>query len=267
MLAQASIDKHHCQSVCWKSPRNNKSSPFLNQHLSSSWMPLTGKHDGLVPKARHQTASPINNSLPLTPACIQVYSPYIICFPGRMKQSISQPCMFYKSNKILALSTECGIFKSSIHGAAGVPRPGNSWKARRDQLAERSGISYSDHAKCQQDNLIICDPGVGRKIREAMCRICKRANAKCQTNIGRDEVSRQSQINVGIQRASVLREVDCNTWVIKTARSDRLFILLMRNKWLVFLSRMIFFTFKIPRYSEAQHPTEVTTKRFSEFRL
>lgn len=119
MLAQASIHKHHCQSVCWKSPRNNKSSPFLNQHLSSSWMPLTGKHDGLVPKARHQTASPINNSLPLTPACIQVYSPYIICFPGRMKQSISQPCMFYKSNKILALSTECGIFKSSIHGAAG----------------------------------------------------------------------------------------------------------------------------------------------------
>ena len=137
MLAQASIDKHRCQSVCWKSPRNNKSSPFLNQHLSSSWMPLTGKHDGLVPKARHQTASPINNSLPLTPACIQVYSPYIICFPGRMKQSISQPCMFYKSNKILALSTECGIFKSSIHGSAGVPRPGNSWKARRDQLAEK----------------------------------------------------------------------------------------------------------------------------------
>lgn len=119
--------------------------------------------------------------------------------------------------------------------------PGNSWKARRDQLAERSGISYSDHAKCQQDNLIICDPGVGRKIREAVCRICKRANAKCQTNIGRDEVSRQSQISVGIQRASILREVDCNTWVIKTARSDRLFILLMRNKWLVFLSRMIFF--------------------------
>lgn len=205
MLAQASWYTNISVVVFAGSPGNNKSSPVLNQHLSSSWMPLTGKHDWLVPKAQHQTASPINNSLPLTPACIQVYSPYIICFPSRMKQSISQPCMFYKSNKILALSTECGIFKSSIHGAAGVPRPGNSWKARRDQLAERSGISYSDHAKCQQDNLIICDPGVRRKTTEAVCRICKRANAKCQTNRSRDEVSRQSQISVSIQRASVLR--------------------------------------------------------------
>lgn len=42
---------------------------------------------------------------------------------------------------------------------------GRQLKARRDQLAERSGISYSDHAKCQQDNLIICDPQGEEKIK------------------------------------------------------------------------------------------------------
>lgn len=77
-------------------------------------------------------------------------------------------------------------------------------------MAERSGIRYSDHAKCQQDNLIICDPRVRRKSKEAICRICKRSTAKCQTTIYWDEERRQSEISLSIQRAHT-DLVSCST--------------------------------------------------------
>lgn len=69
---------------------------------------------------------------------------------------------------------------------------------------ERSGISYSDRAKCQQDNLIICDPGLREKSNDAICRICERPNVKCQTNICQDEVRCQSEISVSIRGANTL---------------------------------------------------------------
>lgn len=73
------------------------------------------------PKAHHQKALPINNSLTLKcPPISECYFQYTICFLTQMRRSISHPCMFYNSNKILSLSTRCGIFKSSIHAAARV---------------------------------------------------------------------------------------------------------------------------------------------------
>ena len=67
---------------------------------------------GVQPVTR---ALPVNKPPPLTDN-----SPWpgALSFPGQMEQSISQPCMFYKPNKTVVVSTRSGIFKSFIHMAA-----------------------------------------------------------------------------------------------------------------------------------------------------
>lgn len=186
LLAQAVTQKYQFESLLEKSMLHTETNQAFSDSTSEQLMTAFNRQTlGGCSKSQSTTSNSFPRSIihfywHLLVSRCTFHTPFTFLVKW---DNQFHPCMFYMSNKISALSTRCGIFKSSIRTAASVPEAGQQLKARRDQLVERSGISYSDHAKCQQGNLIICDLRVRRKSKEYIWRICRRASAKCQTNI------------------------------------------------------------------------------------